>query len=361
MLRKTVLHSRHVALGARMVDFGGWDMPVHYGSQIDEHHAVRRHAGLFDVSHMRVVDITGRHATEYLQRLLSNDVARLPSPGSALYSCMLNPRGGVIDDLIVYRAASGYRLVVNAGTADSDLIWMAEQAAGFEVSIADLPNVAILAVQGPMAIGKAIELWGEDGVTISRLRRFEGADLRNHDGWYCGRTGYTGEDGFELMLPSRDAVEVWNSLVAAGVTPCGLGARDTLRLEAGMCLYGQDLDSDHTPLECGLAWTVAMGAQRAFVGRAALEAQIKSGVATEQVGLVLTDRGVLRAHMPVIATSGSGETTSGSFSPTLGHSIAIARIPPGAGPFVQVDVRGKLLGARVVRMPFARNGKSCIN
>jgi aminomethyltransferase len=300
MLRKTVLHSRHVALGARMVDFGGWDMPVHYGSQIDEHHAVRRNAGIFDVSHMRVVDVAGRQSTDYLRHLLANDVARLRDVGSALYSCMLNDRGGVIDDLIVYRTEHGYRVVVNAGTADSDLAWMGSQAKGFDVSIDELPALSILAVQGPKSIALAGQLWGEDGFIISQLRRFEGAALTRHSGWYCGRTGYTGEDGFELMLPSADAESVWNELMAVGAAPCGLGARDTLRLEAGMCLYGQDLDSDHSPLESGLAWTVMLRDQRTFVGRDALEDQIRVGLSHEQVGLVLNDRGILRAHMSVI-------------------------------------------------------------
>ena len=361
---RTPLYPRHVELGARMVDFGGWDMPLHYGSQLEEHHAVRRAAGMFDVSHMRVVDLEGARAREFLAQLLANDVGRLTAPGKALYSCMLNEQGGVVDDLIVYhRDATRFRLVVNAGTADGDVAWMGARAPAFAVSLRERRELALIAVQGPQARAlTAALLPAPDGAAALALVRFAGCELPalgpDH---YVARTGYTGEDGFELMQPAARAGAFWDALRAAGVRPCGLGARDTLRLEAGMSLYGHDMDTHTTPLESGLEWTVAFGADRAFVGRAALEAQRATGVARRLVGLVLEDKGVLRdKQRVVVAGHGDGEITSGSWSPTLERSIALARVPTAAPERVQVDVRGRLLAARVVRPPFVRDGRACI-
>ena len=360
MALHTPLHAAHVAAGARMVDFAGWDMPVNYGSQIEEHNAVRTDAGMFDVSHMLALDLTGADATRYLRTLLANDVAKLTVPGKALYSCMLNADGGVIDDLIVYvLAADHFRIVVNAGTADKDVAWMRKQIAkqGANVTLEARRDLAMIAVQGPNARAKAWHAIPGAESASAALKPFNAAALGD---MLIARTGYTGEDGFEITLPASQAEALWNALTAAGVAPCGLGARDTLRLEAGMNLYGQDMDDATSPLDAGLAWTVDMkDADRAFIGRAALEAKPAS---QQLVGLVLLERGVLRAHQVVVTANGEGETTSGTFSPSLQQSIAFARIPLGVaeGTEVEVDIRGKRLKARVVKLPFVRNGKPLI-
>ncbi len=359
MGKTTALHDVHVESGARMVDFGGWDMPVHYGSQIEEHHAVRSDAGMFDVSHMTVVDVKGARARDYLQRLLANDVGKLSTPGKALYGCMLNEDGGVIDDLITYFLGDGdYRMVVNAATRDKDLAWLQGQAGSFGVEIRERPDLSMIAVQGPDAREKASACLPEaQRETALALQPFFAARLGN---LFVARTGYTGEDGWEIIVPSDDAVELWRALDNAGVRPCGLGARDTLRLEAGMNLYGSDMDETTTPLESGLGWTVAWDpADRDFIGRKALEAQRAEGVPRKLVGLLLEDRGVLRAHQKVVTEGeGDGEVTSGTFSPTLNRSIGLARVPAGAGSTVEVEIRGKRLTARVVRPPFVRHGKA---
>ncbi|HTC15120.1 MAG TPA: glycine cleavage system aminomethyltransferase GcvT [Steroidobacteraceae bacterium] len=361
MGRRTPLFELHRELNARIVDFGGWDMPVQYGSQIGEHHAVRRAAGVFDVSHMCVVDLSGTRTPEFLRELLANDVAKLKSHGKALYSCMLNEQGGVLDDLIVYFLGdSGYRLVVNAGTRDKDLVWIRARAAAHGVQVKERSDLAMLAVQGPQARAKAVQLLPPADVDAAlALDTFSGRQL---GGWFVARTGYTGEDGFEIMLPAEDAVPAWRSLNALGVASCGLGARDTLRLEAGMNLYGNDMDESTQPFESGLAWTVALEPRtRRFVGRGALEAIAQAGSPRKLVGLVLEDRGVLRSHQKVlVADGGAGEITSGTFSPTLERSIALARVPAQTGAQVQVDIRGKLLNARVVRPPFVRFGRALI-
>lgn len=364
MLKRTPLFDTHLASGAKTVDFGGWDMPVNYGSQIEEHHAVRRKAGMFDVSHMRVVDITGAGSRDFLRHLIANDVAKL-APGKALYSCMLNAAGGVIDDLIVYwMGGEHYRMVVNAGTADKDIAWMGLVAADFQVAIAPRPELAMIAVQGPQARALLATVLPGQAELIAGLKPFSGA-FAAVDGaeWFIARTGYTGEDGCEVVLPAAAAPGFWASLKAAGVTEAGLGARDTLRLEAGMNLYGQDMDEGVGPLESGLAWTVDLkDADRQFIGRAALEALAARGGLRQFLGLKLLDRGVLRAHLKVVTPQGEGETTSGSYSPTLEASIALARLPAGValGDTVEVELRGKLLKALVVKPSFVRNGQALV-
>lgn len=357
MGQRTPLYDQHLALGAKMVDFGGWDMPLHYGSQVEEHHQVRRDCGVFDVSHMTVVDVAGDQASAYLQHLLANDVARLKSPGRALYSAMLNERGGVIDDLIVYLTDWGYRLVVNASTRDKDLAWMQAQAADFAVEINERPQLAMLAIQGPQARTPTAELVSQSrAALIHELKPFQG--LAEGD-WFIGRTGYTGEDGLEIILPAEQAPDFLSELVGAGIPPIGLGARDTLRLEAGLNLYGQDMTEDVSPLAANMGWTIAWEpAERDFVGRAALEQQRAQGDLPKLVGLVLEERGVLRAHQVVRVNGvGDGEITSGSFSPTLGKSIALARVPAGTGERAEVEIRGKWYPVRVVQPTFVRHGK----
>ncbi len=360
MLKRTPLFDSHLACGAKMVDFGGWEMPLNYGSQVEEHHHVRRDAGMFDVSHMLNVDVNGAACRPFLRMLVANNVDKLQTPGKALYSCMLNEAGGVIDDLIIYfLSESHFRIVVNAGTAEKDVAWMQKMSVdhGFAVTITPRRDLAMIAVQGPNAREKLWQVWPHVRATTEPLVPFSAyvsGDIM------VARTGYTGEEGFECVLPSADAAGFWMALKHAGVFPAGLGARDTLRLEAGMNLYGNDMDETISPLNAGLAWTVDMKSARDFIGRAALE---RNGKSHSFVGLKLLDRGVLRSHMKVATAHGDGEITSGTHSPTLGFSVAMARVPKdvAVGDTVNVDIRGKPMPAQVVKMPFVRNGKALIS
>ncbi|GMR16588.1 MAG: glycine cleavage system aminomethyltransferase GcvT [Gammaproteobacteria bacterium] len=360
-MKETPLHDLHVSLNARMVDFGGWDMPINYGSQIDEHHFIRQDAGMFDVSHMTIVDMKGDNVKAFLQKLLANDVAKLKDKGKALYSCMLNEDGGVIDDLITYYINDTfYRTVVNASTREKDLAWINKQAENFGVEVTERDDYAMIAVQGPNARTKAHKALGEDAEEkLSDMKPFY---IRDYNDLSVARTGYTGEDGYEIMLPEKEASALWTRLLEAGVKPCGLGARDTLRLEAGMNLYGSDMDETISPLEAGLNWTVAWKPEaRDFIGRAAITKQKEAGVKNKLVGLVLEGKGVIRNHQKVIVDGlDDGEVTSGSFSPTLSQAIAFARVPSATGDKCKIEMRGKQLDAKVVKPPFVRNGKSCL-
>lgn len=363
MPQRTPLYAAHLAAHARMVDFAGWEMPINYGSQIEEHHVVRQDAGMFDVSHMCALDLVGPDATSWLRRLLANDVARLTQPGKALYSCLLDEAGGVIDDLIVYFfTATHYRIVVNAGTAHKDIAWMRTHLAGFDVELSERRDganpLAMIAVQGPTARERFCTAFPATRSAAMQLAPFQAVECPiNASAWMIARTGYTGEDGFEITLPAAQAEAAWQALLAAGVKPCGLGARDTLRLEAGMNLYGQDMDETVSPYEAGLRWTVDLrDASREFIGKSALATR---RVEQQFVGLLLLERGVLRAHQKVLTSQGAGEITSGSFSPTLNQSIALARLPVGVaiGSEVEVEIRDKRLKARVVKPLFVRHGK----
>ena len=363
MLKKTVLNAAHRAMNARMVDFGGWDMPVNYGSQIEEHNAVRNNCGMFDVSHMCPVDVVGPDCRPFLSRLVANDVAKLKVSGKALYAAMLNEAGGVIDDLIIYFLTdTRFRIVVNAGTAEKDLAWMQAKVAEWKLDVTitqrrdGANNLGIIAVQGPNARAKVWEVLPQAKAATEGLKAFFAAEV---DQYFIASTGYTGEDGYEIMMPAGEAEALWNKLSAAGVAPCGLGARDTLRLEAGMNLYGQDMDETVSPLDAGLAWTVSLNTERDFVGKAAL---VANGQQKQFLGLILLDKGVLRGHQKVMTAHGDGEITSGSFSPTLQQSIALARLPLGVqvGDEVSVDIRGKALKAKVTKPVFARSGKAVI-
>lgn len=361
-MQKTILNETHRALGAKMVDFGGWDMPIHYGSQIEEHHQVRRDAGMFDVSHMTVVDLHGARTREFLRRLLANSIDKLKAPGKALYSCMLDAKGGVIDDLIVYFMSEDFfRLIVNAATREKDLAWIRQQAAAFDVQIAERSDFAMIAVQGPTARQRVQSLLREsDRPAADKLGRFAAVEVQTADGVpvFLARTGYTGEDGYEIVLPEGNAAAFWNALLEAGVKPAGLGARDTLRLEAGMNLYGQDMDESVSPYEAALAWTISLDESRDFIGRAVLEKQKAAGDARQMIGLVMDEKGVLRHGQKVITDQGEGEILSGTFSPTLGKAIAFARVPAGAPGQVRVDIRGKEVPVRVVKFPFVREGQA---
>ena len=359
---QTPLYSCHIAAGARIVDFGGWDMPLHYGSQLEEHHVVRTHAGAFDVSHMTVVDLSGSGAAEFLRRLLANDIARLKEQGKALYSCMLNPDGGVIDDLIAYYLEHDrYRLIVNAATREKDLAWINEQAATHTVDVVERPELAMIAVQGPVARSLAATViddqWREAALALKPFCALEAGDI------FIARTGYTGEDGWEIVMPAAQAPTFWQRCLEAGIKPCGLGARDTLRLEAGMNLYGADMDESVSPLEAGLGWTIAWDpAARDFIGREPLTEMRANPQRHKFVGLLLESKGVLRNHQRIVIDGhDDGEITSGGYSPTLERSIAMARIPAGDYAHAEVEVRNRLLDVRVVSMPFVRNGKICID
>jgi aminomethyltransferase len=362
---KTPLYAKHVEAGGRMVDFGGWDMPLHYGSQIEEHHSVRRDVGIFDVSHMTIVDVSDAgsgQALEFLRILLANDAAKLREPGNALYSCMLNVAGGIVDDLIVYfLATSRYRLVVNAATRDKDIAWIEKHAAAFGAAVAERPELAMIAVQGPrareVASASFSPAWRDRALALKPFGALEA------EGLFIARTGYTGEDGFEIVLPADAAESYWQGLLDHGAVPCGLGARDTLRLEAGMNLYGSDMDETTSPLESGLGWTVALDSpDRHFIGRQALEQMQAEPLRQRFAGLLLEGRGVLRNHQRVVVEGlHDGEITSGGFSPTLERSIALARLPAGNYDRARVDVRGKLLDVRVVKPPFVRKGRAVID
>ncbi len=361
MAQRTQLYNKHCEAGAKWVDFGGWDMPIHYGSLMEEHHAVRTAAGMFDVSHMTVIDFDGAASETFLRFLLANDVAKLKNIGDALYSAMLNEQGGVIDDLIVYRLANGFRMVVNAGTRAKDLAWIAQQAQGKNIPWRHRDDLSILAVQGP----KALELLPEAIKTIAqKLKYFSAAFVTSSSSeskeWFVARTGYTGEQGVEIILPHTDIDALWQDLLVAGVKPCGLGARDTLRLEAGMNLYGHEMDDSVSPLKANMGWTVAWQPEdRNFIGRSALLEE-RAQPTHQLVGLVLQGRGVLRAEQLVKTTSGEGVITSGTFSPTLEQSVALARLPLPLTDAVEVDIRGRLQPAQVVMPSFVRNGQKIV-
>lgn len=355
MTDQTALHATHVAQGGKMVDFAGWDMPLNYGSQIAEHRAVRTAAGMFDVSHMTIIDISGAGDHDFLRRLVANDVVKLDVAGKALYGVLLNEEAGIIDDLIVYRREDHYRCVVNAATRDKVLQWFTEHNnEGITLAERDL---AMIALQGPTALQRFEEVSAERDV--ASIAAFT---VRERGDWMIARTGYTGEDGLEIILPAADAIQLWSELSAAGVQPAGLAARDTLRLEAGLNLYGQDMDETTNPLSSNLGWTIGWDdATRSFIGRDALARIREVGVAEKLTGLVMTQKGVMRHGQRVITEAGEGTITSGSFSPTLGYSIALARVPRTAKGTCQVDVRGKLKDVRIVRPPFVRGGSSVLN
>ncbi len=356
---RTPLYDAHLAHGAKMVDFAGWQMPIHYGSQLEEHHQVRRAAGMFDVSHMGVVDLHGSKARDYLRYMLANDVAKLDGqPGKALYSCLLNEQGGVIDDLIVYHMDHvWYRLVINAGNRERDLGWLLRHAGSFDVDVVLRDDLAMIAVQGPEARARVHSLLRDDQEAVGKLARFSALAL---DRSFIARTGYTGEDGYEMMIDAEEAEDWWHALLDAGVVPCGLGARDTLRLEAGMNLHGHEMDENTSPLVAALAWTIAWEpVDRSFIGRKVLDNERAAGPTQQLIGLVLEEKGVLRAGQAVIIDGvGEGQTTSGSFSPTLGQAIALARVPRNQAEHCQVVIRGKALRARIVKPPFVRHGKA---
>ena len=366
MLKETPLFKNHQSMGAKLVDFGGWNMPIHYGSQLDEHHQVRKDAGMFDVCHMTIVDLRGCEVMDYLAKLLANDVAKIAGkPGKALYSCMLNEQAGVIDDLIIYAMEDAWvRVIVNSSTREKDIAWMRHQIGSFAVDLTEREDLAMIAVQGPNARALAAKALGDDIAGAGELKPFNALLINagSDKEFFVARTGYTGEDGYEIVCDNRLAPAVWDKLAEAGIKPCGLGARDTLRLEAGMNLYGNDMDEHQSPLESGLSWTVDFtNEKRLFIGRKVLENQKAQGLKYKFVGLILKGKGILRAHQKVLVNDNGnqleGELTSGSFSPTMQQAIGFARVPVETGDTCQVEIRKKQLDASVVKLPFVRNGK----
>jgi aminomethyltransferase len=357
-MKTTCLHQAHIDAGAKMVDFGGWDMPINYGSQIEEHHAVRKDKGMFDVSHMTVVDLVGPESEKFLLHIFTNDVRKLKDT-QALYSTMLNEKGGIIDDLIVYkRAENNFRIVVNAGTREKDLAWFDKHIVNFDAKITERPKLAMLAVQGPNAIAACLTILPKNvSEQLAKLNKFYAIDTKDY---YIGRTGYTGEDGVEILVKEENAVELWNQLLKAGVVPCGLGSRDTLRLESGMHLYGQDMNEDISPLECGLSWTVRKD-DKNFIGSKALEDLKAQGITRKMTGVVLTERGILRHDQELLDETGiKGIITSGSFSPTTEVAIAMAIVDKTIGDNVKVQIRKKQLPVKLIKLPFVKNGQSNI-
>ncbi len=349
--RRTALYEEHVAAKARIVPFADWSMPLNYGSQIAEHHEVRRSVGLFDVSHMTITDMTGTCARELLARVFAGDVGKA-APGRAVYGVLLNESGGIIDDVIVYGRDAGYRVVSNAATREKVLDWLHAHAADFGVDLHERQDLALIAAQGPDALRTFCAATSMD---VADLRTFS---VRERNGWMVARTGYTGEDGVEAALPVDQAAALWRQLSDAGAVAAGLAARDTLRLEAGLLLYGQDMDETTSPLESNLGWTVAWDPpERGFVGREALARQRARGLERVLRGVVLTGRGVIRHGQRVETNAGDGAVTSGIFSPTLGYSIGFARVPPEATGDCLIEIRGAGIPGRIVRPPFVRHGK----
>ncbi|BDI32393.1 aminomethyltransferase [Capsulimonas corticalis] len=359
-MKQTSLHAAHKAAGATMVDFAGWDMPVSYAGTVGEIAAVRGGTGLFDVSHMGEARVRGAGALAFVQRVTANNASKL-APGAAQYSLLLNPEGGIIDDIIVYRVADEeFLIVLNAGCKDKDWAWLVEKSAGDEsVTLTDESDqTALIAAQGPTAVALVAGLVGEDAANLERFH-FAEATL---DGVACvlSRTGYTGEDGFEIFCAWDDAPQVWETLVNAGAVPAGLGARDVLRLEAAYPLYGHELNDKWTPWESGVGWAVKTK-KGDFVGRDAI-VEAKPANSSKLVGLQLTERGIPRENCPVFAADGErplGIVTSGTFSPTVKAGIAMAHLnneDAEVGTSVLVDIRGRKVAAQVVTLPFYRNG-----
>jgi len=356
MGKHTALYAKHLESNATLIEIGGWSMPSHYGSASQEHQAVRQHSGMFDVSHMTIVDVRGLDAEAYLQKLLANDVTRLADTGKALYSAMLNNNGGIIDDLIVYNMDGWYRVISNCITREQTLEWMTAQSKGFEVTLTDRPELVIIAIQGPDALSKVKSVCTEAAGLIDSLNPFQSQVKAS---WFYARTGYTGEEGLEVILPEEEAADFWQQLLDAGVTPCGLTAADTLRIEAGLNAYGKEMDESTSPLIANMRHTIAwQPEERHFFGREALEAELAAGIKLKLVGLILSTDDIMSAEQKVVIEGlGEGVITSAAFSPTLQSSIAIARVPNDTSEHCQVEIQGQLINAKVITLPFVRYGK----
>ena len=355
-LRHTPLYEEHKALGARLVDFAGWEMPVQYEGIKAEHEAVRTAAGLFDVSHMGEVVIRGPQAEEAVQRLVTRDVSRL-SVGQAGYAAVCYESGGTVDDVLVYRTPDDFLIVVNASNREKDVAHFREHTEDLDAEVADeSDDWALLALQGPRAV-ELLQPFTETDLSSIKYYRYEVGEV---DGAYAvlSRTGYTGEDGLELFVRPNDAPGVWRRIMEAGATPVGLGARDTLRLEAGMCLYGNELDAETTPLEAGIGFAVNLDKKQGFVGQEALRRENEEGLKKRLVGFKVEGRGIARHDYPV-AVGGEtvGSVTSGTLSPTLGEAIGLALVTPDVEDEFEVVIRNRPVAARTVPLPFYKRDK----
>ena len=357
-IQKTVFHPMHLALGAKMVPFAGFDMPVRYGSDLEEHHTVRKGVGVFDVSHMGEFRVSGPQAFDLVQWVTSNDVSKL-SPGKVQYSCLPNGKGGIVDDLLVYCISSNeYLLVVNASNIDKDWNWISSQNCYDAVMKNESDSTSLLAVQGPLA-KQVIQRLTDTDLSQIPYYHFTKGSVAGLPDILISNTGYTGAGGFELYVPNAQAAELWHALFEEGkpegIRPIGLGARDTLRLEMGFCLYGNDIDDTTSPLEAGLGWITKLN--KDFVDGDYLRRQKEEGIKRKLVGFELLDKGIARSHFPVKNAAGEeiGMVTSGTMSPTLGKAIGLAYVPAAfaaAGSKIMIDVRGRNLEAQVVTLPF---------
>ena len=352
-MNKTLLNKSHIELGAKMVNFSNWEMPISYSSLIEEHNAVRNTVGIFDVSHMSVFDFDGDNQVAFFEKIFANDIKKIYKDNKAIYGALLNEEGGILDDLIIYHANNKFRLVSNCSTREQNRQWFEKHAVEFGVKVMERSDMGILAIQGPDAINKILEI-KEIDAQVNALQSF--GCMFEGDKLYA-RTGYTGEDGLELIVPTKDINHLWDQALELGCTPIGLGARDTLRLEAGLNLYGNDMTINNHPYESNMGWTIDMSDEnREFIGKDAL-LSIDQSKSQKIVGIILQDKGVLRSGYEITHEQGKGVVLSGSYSPTLQSSIGLARVDQGYKENGKVMIRNKLLNVDFVSPRFLGQGK----
>ena len=352
-MNKTPLNKSHIELGAKMVNFSNWEMPISYSSLIEEHNAVRNTVGIFDVSHMSVFDFDGDNQVAFFEKIFANDIKKIYKDNKAIYGALLNEEGGILDDLIIYHANNKFRLVSNCSTREQNRQWFEKHAVEFGVKVMERSDMGILAIQGPDALNKILEI-KEIDAQVNTLQSF--GCMFEGDKLYA-RTGYTGEDGLELIVPTKDINHLWDQALELGCTPIGLGARDTLRLEAGLNLYGNDMTINNHPYESNMGWTIDMSDEnREFIGKDAL-LSIDQSKSQKIVGIILQDKGILRSGYEITHEQGKGVVLSGSYSPTLQSSIGLARVDQGYKENGKVMIRNKLLNIDFVSPRFLGQGK----
>ena len=352
-MNKTSLHNAHIQLGAKMVNFSNWEMPISYSSLIEEHNAVRNAAGIFDVSHMSVFDFDDGDQIAFFEKIFANDIKKIYKDNKAIYGALLNEEGGILDDLIIYHANNKFRLVSNCSTREQNRQWFEKHAVEFGVKVMERSDMGILAIQGPDALNKILEI-KEIDAQVNTLQSF--GCMFEGDKLYA-RTGYTGEDGLELIVPTKDINHLWDQALELGCTPIGLGARDTLRLEAGLNLYGNDMTINNHPYESNMGWTIDMSDEnREFIGKDAI-LSIDQSKSQKIVGIILQDKGILRSGYEITHEQGKGVVLSGSYSPTLQSSIGLARVDQGYKENGKVMIRNKLLNIDFVSPRFLGQGK----
>ena len=352
-MNKTPLNKSHIELGAKMVNFSNWEMPISYSSLIEEHNAVRSTVGIFDVSHMSVFDFDGDNQVAFFEKIFANDIKKIYKDNKAIYGALLNEEGGILDDLIIYHANNKFRLVSNCSTREQNRQWFEKHAVEFGVKVMERSDMGILAIQGPDALNKILKIKEIDN-QVNTLQSF--GCMFEGDKLYA-RTGYTGEDGLELIVPTKDINHLWDQALELGCTPIGLGARDTLRLEAGLNLYGNDMTINNHPYESNMGWTIDMSDEsREFIGKDAL-LSIDQSKSQKIVGIILQDKGILRSGYEITHEQGKGEVLSGSYSPTLQSSIGLARVDQGYKENGKVMIRNKLLNIDFVSPRFLGQGK----